>query len=130
NYPRYSIPFRNADHYYYFRNDGLQPQPVLYRQQGENGRPAEVIDPNHLSADGTSRLTDFELSKDGRYAVWGLSRAGSDWNTYFVRDMQRLEDLPDTVGWVKFSNIAWLGDGFFYSRYPQPAAGGERSALN
>lgn len=130
NYPRYSVPFRNTDYYYYFRNDGLQPQAVLYRQQGEDGPPVPVIDPNDLSVEGTSRLTDFELSRDGRYAVWGLSKAGSDWNTFLVKDMHSLEDLADTISWVKFSNIAWQGNGFFYSRYPRPEAGGERSSLN
>ncbi|MEO7488922.1 MAG: prolyl oligopeptidase family serine peptidase, partial [Ferruginibacter sp.] len=87
------------------------------------GKPELVLDPNKLSADGTTRLQLFDLSKDGRYAAIGLSKGGSDWETYYVRDMNTGNNLPDELSWVKFSGAAWAGNGFYYSRYPEPQKG-------
>ncbi|MRS60365.1 prolyl oligopeptidase family serine peptidase [Larkinella terrae] len=130
NYPRYSAPGRKNDWFYFYKNDGLQNQSVLYRQKGLNGVPEVVIDPNKLAADGTTRLTSFDLSKDGRYAAYALSKAGSDWQEIFVMDMQTLKSLPDKLEWVKFTGAAWQGDGFYYSRYDKPGAGQELSSKN
>src|SRR3984893_18999412 len=118
NYPKYTAPFRNGKYYYFYKNDGLQNQFVLYRQKGLDGEPELVIDPNKLSTDGTTRLSTFNLSKNGRYAGYGLSKGGSDWQTYYVRDMETGKDLADELKWVKISDLAWQGDGFYYSRYP------------
>ncbi len=120
NYPKYSAPKKKGDYYYFYKNDGLQNQSVLYRQKGENGEVEVVIDPNSLSTDATTRLTVFNLSKNGAYAICGFSKGGSDWQTYQVMDMKTLEMLPDRVEWVKVSGAAWQGDGFYYSRYPKP----------
>jgi len=130
NYEKYSIPFRKGDWFYFYKNDGLQNQSVLYRQKGLDGAAEVVIDPNKLSAEGTTRLANFVLSKDGHYAAWGISKGGSDWQTYFVRDMQSGANLNDTLNWVKVSGIAWQGDGFYYSRYPEPEKGTELSGRN
>ncbi|WP_460672359.1 prolyl oligopeptidase family serine peptidase [Larkinella ripae] len=130
NYPRYSAPSRKNDWFYFYKNDGLQNQEVLYRQKGLAGTPEVVIDPNKLSADGTTQLTSFNLSKDGRYAAYALSKAGSDWQEIFVMDLQTLRTLPDKLEWVKFTGAAWQGDGFYYSRYDQPVAGQELSSKN
>jgi prolyl oligopeptidase len=130
NYPRYGAPFRNNDYFYFYKNDGLQNQSVLYRQKGLNGKPELVLDPNKLSKEGTTSLSTFVLSKNGKYAAWGISKGGSDWQTYFVRDMTTGKDLPDTLNWVKVSNISWQGDGFYYSRYPAPGKGLELSSKN
>ena len=130
NYPRYSAPFRKGEWVYFSKNDGLQNQSVLYRQKGFDGEPEVVLDPNALSPDGTTRLGAFSLSQDGAYAVYALSKAGSDWQEYFVKDMRTLKDLDDKVEWVKVSSPAWHGDGFFYSRYPAPPPGEEFSAKN
>ena len=130
NYPKYSIPFRNQDYYYFSKNDGLQNQSVLYRQKGLSGKPEVVIDPNELSKESTTVLSAFALSKSGDYAAWGISKGGSDWQTFFVRDMKTGKDLPDTLNWVKVSGIAWQGDGFYYSRYPGPESGMELSSKN
>lgn len=130
NYPRYSTPFRNGGWLYFYKNDGLQNQSVLFRQKGLDGAPQTVIDPNALSAEGTTQLAGVVLSRNGRYAAWGMSEGGSDWQTYLVRDMRTLKDLADTLRWVKVSEIAWQGDGFYYSRYPKPAAGQELSSKN
>ncbi len=120
NYPKYTAPSHKAGWFYFYKNDGLQNQSVLYRQKGLDGSPEEVIDPNKLSKDGTTRLTVFRLSKDGAYAVVGLSEGGSDWQTYYVRDMATGKNLDDKIEWVKVSGAAWEGHGFYYSRYPAP----------
>jgi len=130
NYPKYSAPFRNGPYFYYYKNDGLQNQSVLYRQKGLDAQPELVLDPNKFSADGTTRLQNFDLCKDGQFAVYSLSRGGSDWETFYVRDMQTGKDLSDTINWVKVSGIAWLGHGFFYSRYPAPEKGMELLSKN
>jgi prolyl oligopeptidase len=123
NYPKYSAPFRKGEWYYFYKNDGLQNQSVLYRQKGLQGKPELVLDPNQLSKDGTTRLTTFSLNKAGTYAVVGLSQGGSDWQTYLVIDMKTGKNLTDKVEWVKISGAAWQGNGFYYSRYPAPAEG-------
>ena len=120
NYPKYSAPKKKGDYFYFYKNDGLQNQAVLYRQKGLNGTPEVVIDPNKLSPDGTTRLTVFSLSKDGAYAVFGFSKGGSDWQEYQVMNMKDLSMLGDKVEWVKVSGASWQGDGFYYSRYPKP----------
>lgn len=123
NYPKYSAPFRKGEWYYFYKNDGLQNQSVLYRQKGLDGTSEVVIDPNTLSTDGTTRLAMFALNKAGTYAVVGLSKAGSDWQTFYVRDMATGKNLADELSWVKVSGASWAGDGFYYSRYPAPASG-------
>ncbi|PWJ60405.1 prolyl oligopeptidase [Dyadobacter jejuensis] len=120
NYPKYSAPKKKGDYYYFYKNDGLQNQSVLYRQLGENGTVEVVLDPNALSADATTRLTVFSLSKNGKYAVCGFSKGGSDWQEYRVMNMKTVELMSDKLEWVKVSGAAWQGDGFYYSRYPKP----------
>lgn len=125
NYPKYSAPTKKGEYYYFSKNDGLQNQSVLYRQKGLEGEPELVLDPNTLSSDGTTRLSAFSFSKDGSLAVVGISKGGSDWQEFGVMDMKTLKMRPDKIEWVKVSGVAWQGDGFYYSRYPQP----EGSAL-
>ncbi|MDJ1471322.1 prolyl oligopeptidase family serine peptidase [Xanthocytophaga flava] len=129
NYPKYSAPFRKGEWFYFYKNDGLQNQSVLYRQQGLTGVPEMVIDPNKLSPDGTTRLSAFSLSKDGNYAGIGLSKGGSDWQEYYVMDTKTKQNLSDKLEWVKVSGMAWQGNGFYYSRYPKPE-GSELAAKN
>jgi prolyl oligopeptidase len=130
NYEKLSAPTRRGEWFYFYKNSGLQNQSVLYRQKGLNGNAEEVLDPNKLSSDATTRLTVFNLNKDGRYACIGLSKGGSDWQTYTVRDMATGKDLADEIQWVKVSSVAWKGNGFYYSRYPAPAPGKELSTKN
>jgi prolyl oligopeptidase len=130
NYEKLSAPTRRGEWFYFYKNSGLQNQSVLYRQKGLTGTPEEVLDPNKLSSDATTRLSVFSLNKDGRYACIGLSKGGSDWQTYTVRDMETGKDLADEIQWVKVSGVAWKGNGFYYSRYPAPAAGKELSTKN
>ena len=130
NYPKYSSPSRNNAYFYFSKNDGLQNQSILYRQKGLDGKPEIVIDPNKFSVDGTTGLGAFSLSKDGKYAVVGKTKGGSDWRTYYIMDMKTLQYLPDSLEWVKVSGATWQGDGFFYSRYPTPEKGKELSTKN
>src|SRR5436190_18643339 len=88
------------------------------------------MDPNKFSADGTTSLAAFSLSKNGKYAVVGKSAGGSDWRTLFVMDMTTKSYLPDSLAWVKVSGVSCQGDGFFYSRYPTPEKGKELSTKN
>jgi prolyl oligopeptidase len=130
NYAKFSSPQRKGDWFYFYKNDGLQNQSVLYKQKGLSGQPVLVLDPNKLSPDGTTRLIGFVLNKSGNYAAWGISKGGSDWQEYYVRDMVTEKDLVDTLQWVKVSGIAWQGNGFYYSRYPATEKGKELSSKN
>jgi prolyl oligopeptidase len=130
DYPKYSSPSRNNEYYYFSKNNGLQNQSVLYRQKGLNGKPELLMDPNKFSADGTTSLAAFSISKNGKYAVVGKSAGGSDWRTFFVMDMSTKKYLADSLAWVKVSGASWQGDGFFYSRYPTPEKGKELSTKN
>jgi prolyl oligopeptidase len=130
NYPKYSSPSRSNEYFYFYKNDGLQNQSVLYRQKGLNSAPELVLDPNKFSAEGTTGLATFSLSKNGKYAVVGKSAGGSDWRTFFVMDMKTKKYLADSLAWVKVSGANWQGDGFYYSRYPTPDKGKELSTKN
>ncbi|MEE9162110.1 MAG: prolyl oligopeptidase family serine peptidase [Candidatus Neomarinimicrobiota bacterium] len=121
NYPRYEVPERHGDHYYYLKNDGLQDQSVLYRALALDAAPEVVLDPNAFSADGTIALTDLYFSHDGRYLAYGTAESGSDWQTYRIRDLRAGEDLSDEIRYTKFTSIAWQADnaGFYYTRFPE-----------
>lgn len=130
NYAKYSAPFHRGNRYFFYKNDGLQNQAVLYMQDGLDGPPEVLIDPNQFSADGTTRLTSFEPCKDGSHAAYGISRGGSDWEEFHFIDLQTKRTLEETLKWVKVSGIAWQGDGFYYSRYDAPAPGEELVGSN
>ena len=132
NYARYSVPFKENNRYFYYQNTGLQNQSVLYVQDGRDGRPRMLLDPNVLSTDGTVALGAVAASDDARYLAYSLSTSGSDWREIHVRDVETGKDLPDLVKWVKFSNIAWTHDnrGFFYSRYDEPTSGNAMTNAN
>lgn len=121
NYARYSAPVVKKQWHLFTKNDGLQNQAVYYIQEGTAGSPVVLIDPNTLSTDGTTRVAGLTFNKAGTRIAYMLSHAGSDWQQIRVIDVATRERLPDLVEWVKVSGIAWHGDGFFYSRYPEPA---------
>lgn len=130
NHERYSTPFQKGGRYFFFRNDGLQDQSVLYVQDGPDAHPRVLIDPNVLSEDGTVALGSTSVSTDGQYMAYQLSASGSDWNTIRIMDISTGKLLPETLDWVKFSGMSWKGDGFFYSRYDAPADGLAYSGKN
>jgi prolyl oligopeptidase len=132
NYPRNSIPFKEGDRYFDLRNDGLQNQWVLYVSDGLDAPSRVLLDPNTLSPDGTTALAGTEVSRDGCLLAYGLSRSGSDWEEWHIRDVESGKDLDDLLEWVKFSAISWTpdGKGFFYCRYDSPKPGDEFEGQN
>lgn len=122
NYEKYSTPFKEGDRYFYFKNDGLQNQSVLYVLPTLDSEPRVLLDPNTLSEDGTVALASYSISEDGHFLAYGLSSSGSDWQKWKVRDIETGEDLADHLQWIKFSGASWTHDnqGFFYSRYDEP----------
>ncbi len=120
NYPRHSAPLVKRHWHLFTKNDGLQNQAVYYLQEGEAGTPVVLIDPNTLSPDGTTRVAGLTFNNAGTRIAYMLSQAGSDWQQIRVIDVATREHLPDAIDWVKVSGLAWHGDGFFYSRYPEP----------
>ncbi|MEM1309249.1 MAG: prolyl oligopeptidase family serine peptidase [Cyanobacteria bacterium P01_H01_bin.153] len=130
DYPRYSAPDKRGDRFFFFKNDGLQDQSIVYVQDGLEAEPRVLIDPNTFSDDQTTALSAFNPSKDGKYAVYGLSEGSSDWQRYRILNVDTGESLPETLEWVKVSYPAWCGNGFFYGRYDAPADGSELSSRN
>lgn len=120
NYERISAPFHEGDYMYYYKNDGLQNQAVLYRKD-KNGKEEIFLDPNTFSKDGTSSLGEVSFTKDGSLAAYSVSEGGSDWRTIYVINTKTKKQLGQPVKEVKFTGIAWKGnDGFFYSTYDKP----------
>ncbi len=130
NYPKMSPPVKRQGLYFYSYNSGLQNQSVIYKMNSLEEEGQVFLDPNQLSEDGTVALSAFAVSHDARYAGYGISRAGSDWQEFYVRDIETGKDLDDQIKWIKFSGISWYRDGFFYSRYPKPAKGDQLTAEN
>ncbi|MGB3535016.1 MAG: prolyl oligopeptidase family serine peptidase [Microcoleaceae cyanobacterium] len=122
NYEKYGTPFKQGNRYFYFKNDGLQNQSVLYVLDSLDAEPEVLIDPNTLSEDGTIALSNISISEDGNLMAYGLSISGSDWQEWKVRDIKTKKDLEDHLKWIKFSGASWTHDhqGFFYSRYDEP----------
>ncbi len=128
DYEKYTAPTRKGPYVFFRKNAGLQNQSVLYIQKGLSGTPEVLIDPNQWGE--TVALSIFAPSKDAKYAVYGISRSGSDWQEFKVMELATKKTLSDTLEWVKVSGAAWHGDGFFYSRYPAPAKGKEKASIN
>ena len=131
DYERYTNLSRKAEYIFFRKNVGLQDQSVLYAQKGLDATPEVLIDPN---AWGTKNspvpLTTFSPSKDAKFAVYGKSPSGSDWQEYHVMELATKKTLDDTLQWVKVSTVAWAGDGFFYSRYPTPDQAQAKAGIN
>ncbi len=129
NFPKYGAPFRAGDKYYFFKNDGLQNQSVMYAKDNLESEAKVFFDPNKLAEDGTISLATFAFSKDGKTFAYATASGGSDWNEYFVMDVESGKKLSDHLKWIKFSGMAWKDNGFFYSRFPEPT-GSELSTKN
>jgi prolyl oligopeptidase len=130
NYERISAPFKKHGKYYFYKNDGLQNQSVLYVQDALNSEARVFLDPNKLSDDGTVALTSLSFSNNGKYAAYTISRSGSDWREIYVMDVATGSLLDDHITWAKFTDAAWQGDGFYYSAYDAPSKGKEYSNVN
>jgi prolyl oligopeptidase len=128
DFEKYHTPFKTGGRYFYEKNDGLQNQYVLYVLDKLDGEPQVLLDPNKLSKDGTVALTDTSVSNDGKYLAYGLAEAGSDWNTWKIRDVASGKDLGDELKWIKYNGVnGWTldGKGLFYNRYDEPKKGDE-----
>lgn len=132
NYERFGLPEKKAGRYFYTRNDGLQNQAVLYVADSLDATPRVLLDPNQLAADGTIALSGAEVSEDGRYLAYGTSSGGSDWQEWFVREVDSGKDTGDHLRWVKFSGASWAkdGSGFYYARYDAPEGEDPLKAVN
>ena len=124
DYEKVGAPVRRKNgKWYFYKNDGLQNQSVLYEMDSPDGEPRVLLDPNTLSDDGTVALKGVYFSSDGKYLAYSISRSGSDWQEFYVMDTATRELLPDHIQWAKFSGAAWRGDGFYYSAYDAPSEG-------
>ena len=130
NYPRTSPPYRAGNNYYYTRNDGLQNQAVYFYKTGIEGKEQVFLDPLIFSKDGTASVSMVGFNKKRDKVAISVSQSGSDWQTMYVMDVATRKLLSDSIHWIKFSEAAWAGDGFFYSRYSEPRKGQELSGEN
>lgn len=130
NYPKVGAPFKAGEYYFFNKNSGLQNQSVIYIQKGLDGKPEVFLDPNAINAEGTTSINLVGISKDNKYVAYARSDGGSDWQKMYVMEIATKKQLDDELNWVKFSGASWHKDGFFYSRYPAPAAGEELKGNN
>lgn len=130
NYEKFSAPFKEGEYTYFYKNDGLQNQSVLYRQKSEEDEVEVFLDPNSFSADGTTSLAGIAFSKDGSLVAYQLSEGGSDWRKVVVLNTEDKSMVGDTLVDVKFSGLAWRGnEGFYYSSYDKPEEGSALSGM-
>ena len=132
DFEKFSAPFKRGQRYFYSYNTGLQNQSVLFVTEDPRAKGRVLLDPNTLSKDGTVALSGISLTEDGRLLAYSISVAGSDWQTWKVREVATEKDLPDEILWSKASGASWLkdGSGFYYSRYEAPKEGGALTGVN
>lgn len=132
NYPKQSSPFTGGEHYFIWKNDGLQNQAALYRLDSLHGEAMRVIDPNSLSADGTLALTNSSFSHDGQLLAYTCAQSGSDWQEIHIRQVATSQEYAEVIKYCKFTGMAWLPNdsGFFYSRFPEPGSVPAEDASN
>jgi len=129
NYEKYSAPFKEGKYTYFYKNDGLQNQSVLWRQVGD-GTPEIFLDPNKFSADGTTSLQGISFTKDGSLAAYQISEGGSDWRKVIIMKTDDKTQVGDTLRDLKFTGTAWkANDGFYYSTYEKPKEGSQLSGM-
>ncbi len=130
NYPKFGAPFKRGDHYFYYYNEATWNQNVLMITSDLEKDGNIFLDPNKFSEEGTTSLSEFSVSRNGKWAVYGTSEGGSDWNEYKVVEIPSSKETGDHLKWIKFSTAAWKDDGFFYGRFPEPTEGNELSSAN
>jgi prolyl oligopeptidase len=129
NYEKFTAPFKEGDYTYFYKNDGLQNQYVLYRQKDKN-KPEIFLDPNTFSKDATTSLAGIEFTKDGSLVAYQISEGGSDWRKVIILNTSDKSVVGDTLIEVKFSGLSWKGnEGFYYSSYDKPKEGSQLSGL-
>ncbi|MGJ8672160.1 prolyl oligopeptidase family serine peptidase [Rubritalea sp.] len=132
NYERYGIPYRKGGRYFFSKNDGLQNQSVLYTTKSLESAATVLLDPNRLSEDGTVALKNYSVSPEAKHLAYSISKSGSDWIEWKVRNVETGKDLTDNLKWSKFSGASWSkdGKGFYYGRYAQPKENDKFTAKN
>lgn len=130
DYEKIGVPFKKHGKYYFYKNDGLQNQSVLYVKETLDGEASVLLDPNKLSDDGTVALSGISFSNNGKYLAYTISRSGSDWREVYVMDLAIKALTSDHIKWAKFTDAQWQGDGFYYSAYDAPENGKEFSNVN
>ncbi len=130
NYPRMGTPFKEGDLYFYGYNTGLQNQNIIYMKKSLEEEGEVFLDPNGFSEDGTVALAGLSFSNDHKYVAYGISKGGSDWREFFIKDVATGEDLNDHIEWIKNSGVSWYKNGFFYTRFDTPAKGDELKGEN
>ena len=120
DYEKVSTPFKRGEKYYFYKNEGLQNQSVLYSSDEIGGEEKVILDPNTFSEDGTVALSGTYFNHGGNLLGYAKSIGGSDWKEFYIKDLSTGDDRKDHLQWIKFSGMAWVGDGFYYSRYPKP----------
>lgn len=130
NYEKEGAPFKEGEYIYYYKNNGLQNQHVLYRKKGEDGTEEVFLDPNKFSDDGTTSLAGVDFSKDGSLVAYQISEGGSDWRKVIILKAEDKSVVGDTLVDVKFTGLAWKGnEGIYYSSYDKPKEGSALSAM-
>ncbi|MHC8947531.1 prolyl oligopeptidase family serine peptidase [Sphingobacterium hungaricum] len=130
NYEKFSAPFQEGEYTYFYKNDGLQNQFVLYRKKGDDGKEEVFLDPNTFSKDGTTSLAGVTFSKDGSLVAYQISEGGSDWRKVIILQAADKKIIGDTLIDVKFSGLAWKGnEGIYYSSYDKPKDASALSAM-
>jgi prolyl oligopeptidase len=132
DYEKYGAPFKRGDRYFYFKNDGLQNQSVLYKLDSLDAKPEILVDPNTWSEDGTDAMGETVFNDDGTRMAYGVQKAGSDWRTWEVLNVETGKKLSDKLDWLKFGGVSWTKDakGFYYSRYDEPSSEEKFQGLN
>ncbi len=132
DYEKYGTPFKRGGRYYLAKNDGLQNHFVIYVMDSLDGPRRVLLNPNLWSEDGTVALGGMAFSHNGQYVAYGIQEAGSDWRTWKVRDIETGADLPDTLRYLKFTDVAWAPDseGLYFGKYPDPDPNDQFQALN
>ncbi len=132
DYEKFGVPFKRGERYFYYKNDGLQNQSVLYKMDSLDGEPEVLVDPNTWTKDGTDAMGGAEFSADGKYMAYGIQKAGSDWRTWKILEVATGKVLPDELNWLKFGGVSWAPDskGFYYSRYDEPQSDEKFQSLN
>ncbi|OYT16887.1 MAG: S9 family peptidase [Bacteroidetes bacterium 4572_77] len=130
DYPKYGLPFKKGDFWYFYKNDGLQAQYVIYQMKDLDAEPVVFIDPNTFSEDGSVALSGLSFSANGKLCAYSLSSGGSDWREVFVMEVESKKKLEDHLKWIKFSGMSWYKDGFYYTRYEEPKQGDELKGVN
>jgi prolyl oligopeptidase len=130
NYDSSGAPFKRNGRWYVSKRTGLQNQSVIYTMDRLGGEERVFLDPNTLSTDGTVALKSLSFSHNGRWAAYAISRSGSDWQEFYVINLQTGQLTDDHIEWAKFSGASWQGDGFYYSAYDAPEKGKEFSNVN